>query len=56
VNGAIDEHRERVREWVAASEDIRDRFGLEKALGYVVGEKLYNTIVWDSDRRGDRSS
>jgi len=46
VNGAIDEHRDRVREWVAASEDIRDRFGLEKALGYVVGEKLYNTIVY----------
>jgi hypothetical protein len=28
--------------WVSAAEDIRDEYGLKKALGYIIGEKFYN--------------
>jgi hypothetical protein len=31
-------------EWVQAAEGIKERFGTEKALGYVIGEKFYNII------------
>jgi len=30
-----------LEEWVNAAEGIHDRFGIEKALGYVIGEKFY---------------
>ena len=33
----------------AATEDIRDSFGLEKALGYLIGEKLF-TFLMASER------
>lgn len=28
--------------WVSASENIRDEYGIKKALGYIIGEKFYN--------------
>jgi hypothetical protein len=31
-------------EWIKAAEDIRESFGLHKAMGYLIGEKFYNTI------------
>ncbi len=33
-----------LEEWVEAARGIRDRFGTEKALGYVIGEKFYNLV------------
>jgi hypothetical protein len=33
-----------IEEWVDAAERIRDQFGSEKALGYLIGEKFYNTV------------
>jgi hypothetical protein len=30
-----------LEQWVSAAENIRDEFGLEKALGYILGEKFY---------------
>jgi|GEM_PF-880059 len=33
-----------LKEWVEAAEGIEDRFGTEKALGYVIGEKFNNLI------------
>ena len=33
-----------LEEWVKAAEGIRDQFGNEKALGYLIGEKFYNLI------------
>ena len=32
---------DQLEKWVTAAENIRDEFGLEKALGYVIGEKFY---------------
>jgi hypothetical protein len=31
----------RLREWVEAAKTIHARFGIEKALGYLIGEKFY---------------
>jgi len=31
--------------WVEASQGIEERFGIDKALGYVIGEKFYNLVV-----------
>ena len=31
-------------EWIKAAENIRESFGPQKALGYLIGEKFYNTI------------
>jgi len=31
-------------EWIKASEGIKDSFGINKALGYLIGEKFYNLI------------
>jgi hypothetical protein len=42
----IEEKRAQIRDWVEASENIEERFGLEKALGYIVGEKLYHFILY----------
>ena len=33
-----------IEEWVEAAEGIQDQFGIEKALGYVIGEKFYNLV------------
>jgi hypothetical protein len=33
-----------IEEWVDAAEGIQDQFGIEKALGYVIGEKFYNLV------------
>jgi hypothetical protein len=35
---------DQLEEWVEAAEGIEERFGLEKALGYVIGEKFYNLV------------
>ena len=32
---------DQLEKWVSAAENIRDKFGLEKALGYIIGEKFY---------------
>jgi hypothetical protein len=34
-----------VEEWVEAAKGIQDRFGIDKALGYVVGEKFYKLVA-----------
>lgn len=34
-----------LEEWVEASWGLQDRFGIEKALGYVSGEKFCNSNV-----------
>lgn len=34
-----------LEEWVEAAERIRGRFGIERALGYVIGEKFYNLVA-----------
>lgn len=44
MNKRIEETRSQIGEWINASESIRHNYGLEKALGYVVGEKLYHFI------------
>lgn len=33
-----------IEEWVEAAEGIQEGFGIEKALGYVIGEKFYNLV------------
>ena len=33
-----------LREWVEAAKTIRARFGIEKALGHLIGEKLYRVV------------
>jgi hypothetical protein len=33
-----------IEEWVEAAEGIQDQFGIEKALGYVIGEKFYDIV------------
>jgi len=33
-----------LQDWVDASEEIKERFGIEKALGYLIGEKFYNLV------------
>jgi len=31
-----------IEKWVSAAENIKDEYGLKKALGYIIGEKFYN--------------
>lgn len=33
-----------IEEWVDAALGIQERFGIDKALGYVIGEKFYNLV------------
>ena len=33
-----------LEEWVDAAKGIQDQFGIEKTLGYVIGEKFYNLV------------
>lgn len=35
-----------LQDWVSAAEGIRDEFGVEKALWYVIGEKFYNVLKY----------
>lgn len=37
-------NEEQLQEWVEAAEGIGERFGLDKALGYLIGEKFYNIV------------
>jgi hypothetical protein len=43
---------DQLKEWVEAAEGIERRFGTEKALGYVIGEKFYNLAasIYESRR------
>ncbi len=43
---------DQLKEWVEAAEGIERRFGIEKALGYVIGEKFYNLAasIYESRR------
>jgi hypothetical protein len=34
-----------LEEWVDAAEGIQERYAIEKALGYVIGEKFYNLVA-----------
>jgi hypothetical protein len=39
-------------EWIEAAQGIRERFGLDKALGYLIGEKFYGVVsILHSDRK-----
>lgn len=38
------EEQNRIEQWVEAAEGIKEDFGLDKALGYVIGEKFYNLV------------
>ena len=31
-------------EWVEAAKDIKERFGINKALGYLIGEKFFDVV------------
>jgi hypothetical protein len=33
-----------LEEWVATAVGIQERYGIEKALGYIIGEKFYNLV------------
>jgi len=33
-----------LEQWVTAAENIKEEFGLEKALGYLIGEKFYELV------------
>ena len=37
-------NKNQLQEWVSAAESIKERFGIEKALGYLLGEKFYNLV------------
>ena len=37
-------HENQLQQWIEAAESIKVRFGLEKALGYLIGEKFYNIV------------
>jgi len=50
--GRIFTNGDQLKEWVEAAEGIVRRFGIEKALGYVIGEKFYNLVstIYESRR------
>jgi hypothetical protein len=33
-----------LQQWTEAAEGIKEEFGIEKALGYLIGEKFYNIV------------
>ena len=33
-----------LQQWIEAAESIKEEFGIEKALGYLIGEKFYNIV------------
>jgi len=42
--GKIFTNNNQIEEWVEAAEGIQHQFGIEKALGYVIGEKFCNLV------------
>ncbi|MBF0570806.1 MAG: hypothetical protein HQL12_02930 [Candidatus Omnitrophica bacterium] len=44
MNNSFFVNENQLQDWVTASEGIRDQFGIEKALGYVIGEKFYGLL------------
>ncbi|MDQ7787533.1 MAG: hypothetical protein RDU01_07985 [Thermodesulfovibrionales bacterium] len=42
--GNIFSNENQLQEWVEAAEGIKDRFGIDKALGYLIGEKFYTLV------------
>ena len=39
-------------EWVEAAEGIKERFGIDKVLGYLIGKKFYGIVrILCSDRK-----
>lgn len=42
--GKIFTNNNQIEEWVEAAEGIQHQFGIEKALGYVIGEKFYALV------------
>jgi len=42
--GKIFSNENQLQEYVEAAIGIKDRFGIEKALGYLIGEKFYNLV------------
>jgi hypothetical protein len=41
-----------LKEWIEAARTIHARFGIEKALGYLIGEKFYHvafTLRWSQE-------
>jgi hypothetical protein len=40
-----------IQEWVDAAEGITEDFGIEKGLGYLIGEKFYNLVALLHDAR-----
>ena len=42
--GKIFTNPNQLEEWIEAAEVIQAQFGIEKALGYVIGEKFYNLV------------
>jgi hypothetical protein len=43
--GKLFSNTNQLTEWVEAAAGIEDRFGIDKALGYVIGEKFYNVVA-----------
>jgi len=37
-------NEDQLQQWIEAAESVKERFGLEKALGYLIGEKFYNVV------------
>ena len=33
-----------LQQWIEAAEIIKEEFGIEKALGYLIGEKFYDIV------------
>jgi hypothetical protein len=42
--GKLFSNDKQIQEWVEAAEGVEEHFGIEKALGYLIGEKFYNII------------
>jgi hypothetical protein len=42
--GNIFTNENQLKEWVDAAKGIKERFGIDKALGYLIGEKFYNLV------------
>jgi hypothetical protein len=42
--GKIFSNDNQLQDYVEAAEGVKDRFGIEKALGYLIGEKFYNLV------------
>lgn len=49
--GKIFTNDNQLKEWVEAAKGIQDSFGIDKALGYIIGEKLYNLVSTLHDAR-----